>query len=612
MGSISGHKYEDKDGNASTEADWYGLDNWVINLIDSNSQAIASTTTNNAGYYEFNNLPLGNYTLTEEMKSGWIQFAEPNPITLTSTATSSIDNDFINYLPECGNGVVDEGEQCDDGNSDNGDGCNNQCELPYGGPEYGYLKICKYVDDDGVLGTTEDQSPVGGWEFILDSGIATSSYSTLTQQQEDAEEGEYGCTKTIKLETGSYGISEILGNGWYAIEPETGSTTVNIEYNQTKTVNFYNTQYSSISGRKYNDANNNGKIDADESGLPDWKIQLVGCPYAPLIPGASSFVSKSSINLDADNVDTGSCSVIATTTTDMDGFYSFDMLRVGDYGVSEADQIDWTQTYPENQTFYYFNLGKGEATTTINFLNNYEKLPYCGDGIVNQETEQCDGSAGVGNHQTCSSDCLVENTPYCGDGIVNGNEECDGESGCTVNCVWGGGTVIITGKPEPPIVLGEEGDPILTISKTVNMKFVNPGDEAEYTVIIGNKGNLTAFDVTLDDTLPPGFTFSADGTITRTIDVGDIDPGDNRIFKYEVTVGDDVAAGVYTNTAIARASNYDPVKASANLEVKEIEVLGTELAETGFSVKEFALIVGIIFSSYGFAMILRRKYRLSK
>ncbi|USN54694.1 MAG: DUF4215 domain-containing protein [Candidatus Peribacteria bacterium] len=33
------------------------------------------------------------------------------------------------YEPFCGNEILDEGEQCDDGNEINGDGCNNDCRV---------------------------------------------------------------------------------------------------------------------------------------------------------------------------------------------------------------------------------------------------------------------------------------------------------------------------------------------------------------------------------------------------------------------------------------------------------------------------------------------------
>lgn len=56
--------------------------------------------------------------------------------------------------------------------------------------------------------------------------------------------------------------------------------------------------------------------------------------------------------------------------------------------------------------------------------------PYCGDGIVNQESEQCDGTAGLGEHQSCNDQCQIVNSPYCGDGIKNQeSEECDGTDG---------------------------------------------------------------------------------------------------------------------------------------------------------------------------------------
>lgn len=37
------------------------------------------------------------------------------------------------YEPYCGNGVLDEGEACDDGNTENGDGCDNECQTEASG-----------------------------------------------------------------------------------------------------------------------------------------------------------------------------------------------------------------------------------------------------------------------------------------------------------------------------------------------------------------------------------------------------------------------------------------------------------------------------------------------
>jgi hypothetical protein len=62
----------------------------------------------------------------------------------------------------------------------------------------------------------------------------------------------------------------------------------------------------------------------------------------------------------------------------------------------------------------------------------------CGDGVINQPSEECDG-ADLGDCQMgCESNCTC--SPYCGDGNIDAGEECDGENvgecqmGCESNC----------------------------------------------------------------------------------------------------------------------------------------------------------------------------------
>ncbi len=55
---------------------------------------------------------------------------------------------------------------------------------------------------------------------------------------------------------------------------------------------------------------------------------------------------------------------------------------------------------------------------------------YCGDEVKNGE-EECDGTDGLLEHYTCTTQCVLEYVPYCGDAICNGTETC---STCSQDC----------------------------------------------------------------------------------------------------------------------------------------------------------------------------------
>ncbi len=73
------------------------------------------------------------------------------------------------------------------------------------------------------------------------------------------------------------------------------------------------------------------------------------------------------------------------------------------------------------------NVTKSGGTCT--FTNVY--VPYCGDGMKNRPSEQCDDGNSV-NTDACTNGCL---NPTCGDGYVySGVEECDNGAANTSSC----------------------------------------------------------------------------------------------------------------------------------------------------------------------------------
>jgi hypothetical protein len=60
---------------------------------------------------------------------------------------------------------------------------------------------------------------------------------------------------------------------------------------------------------------------------------------------------------------------------------------------------------------------------------------------------------------------------------------------------------------------------------------------------------------------------------------------------------------VYTNTAEVSAKNHVAISATASLEIRDIKVL----AATGFNPRELATILFIIASSFGLAIMIRKR-----
>ena len=156
----------------------------------------------------------------------------------------------------------------------------------------------------------------------------------------------------------------------------------------------------------------------------------------------------------------------------------------------------------------------------------------------------------------------------------------------------------------PVVVLGEEGEPILNITKSIAKKIAKPGDtDIEYKVIITNTGNLTAFSVSLTDILPLGLSYSNEKINSKTWNLGDIEEGKNKQVSYLVDVDINAKPIIYTNVAKAKASNHKEISAKADLEVKIAKIL----VETGFSVKEFMIILILLSVTTSFIVVLKRE-----
>ncbi|MBM4166181.1 MAG: T9SS type A sorting domain-containing protein [Ignavibacteria bacterium] len=390
ISSISGNVFNDLDGDGTKDLGEPGLSNWKIKISGAASDSVY---TNASGNFSFNNLLAGNYTLFEDLQSGWKQTIPVSPTSypiLITSGTNATNRDFGNFQLVGISGTTF--------NDENGNG----------------------LKDAG-------ESGLSNWKIKL-SGAKVDSQLT------DGN-GNYAFTNLV---SGNYSLSEVAQNGWIQTHPSSPGTysfSVSSGTNYPNT-NFGNYQLAGISGQVFDDVNGNGSKDDGENGLQNWKIKISGVATdsvftnasgnfsftnllagnytvsfviqsgwiqtMPIAPGTYSLTITSGQNatakdfgafqlgtisgtkfLDADGdgvKDLGESGIVNwkikisgakndSVLTDANGNFSFTSLNVGNYSVSEVAQNGWLQTLPVSGGSYSVTITSGTNATGKNFGN---------------------------------------------------------------------------------------------------------------------------------------------------------------------------------------------------------------------------------------------------
>lgn len=181
-------------------------------------------------------------------------------------------------------------------------------------------KKCNDLNGDGICG--QGEPGLEGWTIILRDENGTEVNRTTTDASGNyAFRGPFVEGQFLGLR-GTFTVEEVLQEGWTQTGPPVppGTYSVTIDAEDATDLNFANQFNLSISGRKFNDLNNNSAEDAGEPGLGGWQIDL--------------------------NFTNGT--IFRTTTTASDGTYKFENVPPGTYIVQEVQQPQngWIQTFP--------------------------------------------------------------------------------------------------------------------------------------------------------------------------------------------------------------------------------------------------------------------------
>jgi parallel beta-helix repeat protein len=282
-GLISGHKINDTNGNGRWDESEKGMSNWTIRLSDRGDSNIkVETVTDENGFYEFNDIPKGNYRIQEVMQTGWKHTSSDIRNIKLKNGQRSMNNNFTNKLKK-----------------------------PDG---MGIISGFKINDTNGNGKWDAGEKGISNWTIrLIGNGDSHIKEETLTD--------ETGFYEFNDIPKGDYRIQEVMQTGWKhtssdirKIKLKSGQRSMNNNFtNRLKKPDGKGI----ISGFKINDTNSNGKWDAGEKGISNWTIRLIG---------------------------KGDSDIKEETVTDKTGFYEFNDIPRGNYRIQEVMQTGWQHT----------------------------------------------------------------------------------------------------------------------------------------------------------------------------------------------------------------------------------------------------------------------------
>lgn len=284
--SISGSVYVDGNGDCIRDADEDPLAGVIIELRDGAGAVIGSTTTDANGIYRFDELAPGEYQIFEYQPDGFFHGGQ----TVGTGLGSVLGTDLLGLSLSANQNLINY----------------DFCEL-----EPSSISGSVYVDDDGDCVRDPDEDPLAGVVIQLRDSTGRIIEQTVT----DAT-GNY---RFDGLEAGEYQIFELQPDGLFQ-----GGQTVGtgdgfvlgedllgvrlLSGQDVVSYDFCEQQPSSISGRVWEETDNDQTFDPGEVPIPGVLIELID--------------------------DSGD--VVDQTLTDSTGSYLFDSIEPGVYGIHEV------------------------------------------------------------------------------------------------------------------------------------------------------------------------------------------------------------------------------------------------------------------------------------
>jgi protocatechuate 3,4-dioxygenase beta subunit len=371
--SISGQVFQDNNASGVETGNDPGLQGWSVQLLDAtNGNVLNTATTDSAGNYTFANLGPGTYQVLDVAQAGFLQ-TTANPANVTASSGTNITGltfgEFHSgsisgqvFQDTNGNGTLDGTETGLTGitvqfltssgtvlNSATTDANGNfvfngalfgnysiNAVIPTGWTsttpssvnitvsgsgqgvtgisigllQYGSISGQVFQDNNGNAKLDGNETGLSGITVQL---VNATSKAVITTQATD-KSGNYTFSN---LKPGSYVVTEALPAGWMQTTASLSSIAIVSGTNATAPgIGIF--KFGSISGQVFNDLQDSGTLSAGDTGVAGAQVQLVN----------------------------SSGKLIATTTTNASGDYTFSGLTADTYRIALVQPANVTITTP--------------------------------------------------------------------------------------------------------------------------------------------------------------------------------------------------------------------------------------------------------------------------
>ncbi len=533
--------WEDLNANGIQEANESGIDGATVTLLNESGAVIGTTTT-------------GDNPKTTIVEKGWYQFGPLLPnITVNAAGVTNAPNGFYQVKFTLPNGLNTVSPYLQGNNTyldSNANPSNNFTSTPItlvAGEinktvDAGFFNLASlsgsvYLDannndvrdanETGIVGTTITLTGTDGSGNTVSRTTTTDVNGNYTV--DNLHPGTYTLTETQPT---AYldGKDAVGTQGGTLNNDNISSITLTSGTNGTGN-NFGELVPASIGDRVWLDNNANGIQDDGETGISNATVKL----------------------LNADGI-----LVIATTTTDSDGLYSFTNLQPANYKVQFVQVTGFNGVSPANVGSNdsldsdglisdVVNLSAGENDTTVD--SGFYKTASLGNFVFNdannngiQDTTEAGVSGVTVNLTSGGTDGLISTTgdnttlttttnasgSYNFDGLTPGQQYQVGFSNLPAGYQFTQANLgtddtvdsdasTTTGKTQiVTLASGENNTTVdagiyqsaddLSITKTDGLTIVTPGQQITYTIVAQNNGLITATNALVSDIMPTNLT----------------------------------------------------------------------------------------------------------